>query len=47
MEQSNMEAFKSASMSTNMNLADKPAVQQMKKEQVDKAIYAFNEAKIE
>ena len=47
MEQTNMDAFKSASMSTNMNLADKPALQQMKKEQVDQAIHTFNEAKIE
>jgi hypothetical protein len=47
MEQNNMDAFKSASMSTNMSLADKPAVLNMKKEQVDQAISTFNEAQIE
>jgi len=47
MEQTNVEAFKSASMNTNMSLADKPAFQQMKKEHVDQAISTFTEAKIE
>lgn len=47
MEQTNISAFKSASMNTTMNLADKPAPMQMKQEQVDQAISTFNEAKIE
>lgn len=42
-----MDAFKSASISTNMNLADKPIVQQIKQEQVDQAISSFNETTIE
>merc|ERR1712178_236112 len=41
------DAFKSASMSTNISAADKPAFQQMKQGQVDQAISTFNEVKIE
>jgi len=40
MEQQNMEVFKSASMGTNMSAADKPALQQMKQNQVDLARFA-------
>lgn len=46
MEQSNIDAFKSASMNTNMNLVEKPALQ-MKKEQLETVTYKFDEAKIE
>lgn len=45
-EMSSTDAFKSASMSTNMSAADKPAFQQMKQEQVQ-AISTFNEVKVE
>ena len=41
------DAFKSASMSTNITAADKPAFQQMKQGQVDQAISTFNEVKVE
>ena len=46
MEQTSMDAFKSASMSTNMSFVEKPALQ-MKKEQLETVTYNFGEAKIE
>lgn len=45
-EMNSTDAFKSASMNTNMSAAAKPAIQQMKQEQVQ-AISTFNEVKVE